>query len=337
MNSMERVMATVSGQTPDRQAVAPQVFAFAAHQFGVGIGRYVRDGAVLAKCQLKCRERFGTDAVFAISDVNVESEAAGSELVYREGEYPTIGEHVLHSAVGIDGLAEPDPERDGRMPELLAAVRTLRASVKDTCPVVGCVLGPMTLAVQLMGAEKALFLSHDDPQAFQALLEHSTAIAERYGAAQLQAGAHAVLVLDLAATPTLFPSRSFISHEEAQIARIFAALKKEGNAANWLHVPGRTGPILEHIRAAGTQILGIDQSVTLLEVQEHLPGVCVLGNINCLSLLQEGPALIKADCDRLLDEYSVRRGLILSSACEVPPLAPGANIMAMVHSARDRK
>jgi uroporphyrinogen-III decarboxylase len=46
---------------------------------------------------------------------------------------------------------------------------------------------------------------------------------------------------------------------------------------------------------------------------------------------------VKADCDRLLEEYSQRGGLILSSACEVPPLTPSANIMAMVRSAKDWK
>lgn len=337
MNSLQRVLATAALERPDRPAVAPQLFGFTAHQLGVALGRYVREGATLARCQLKARERFGTDMLFAISDVNVETEAAGSELAYRDNDYPSVGEFALQAADGVSGLDIPVPERDGRMPEILTAIRTMRASVHDTCPVVGCVLGPMTLAGQLIGPENALFLSHDDPAAFETLLRRSSAIVREYGAAQVKAGAHVVLIFDPSASPTVFPKNAFIRYEQTLLDDIFASLGKAGAPLRWLHIAGPTGPIMEHIREIGVRILSIDQSITIDEVQEHLPRACVVGNINCMGLLQEPPSLVKADCDRLLEEYSQRGGLILSSACEVPPLTPSANIMAMVRSAKDWK
>ena len=244
MNSMQRVLATASLERPDRPAVAPQLFGFAAHQLGVELGRYVREGNTLARCQLKARERFGTDMLFAISDVNVETEAAGSELVYRDRDYPSVGEFALQSADGVDGLDVPVPQRDGRMPEILTAIETMRGAVQDTCPVVGWVLGPMTLAAQLIGPEKALFLSHDDPAAFETLLRRSTNIVREYGAAQVKAGAHIVLIFDPAASPTVFPKATFIRHEQNLLAEIFSSLGKAGAPMKWLHMAGPTGPIM---------------------------------------------------------------------------------------------
>lgn len=337
MNSMQRILATAALERPDRPAVAPQLFGFTARQFGVDLGRYVREGDVMARCQLRSRERFGTDLLFAISDVGVETEAAGSELIYHDHDYPTVGEYALHSAAEIKGLEVPTPERDGRMPEILTAIKAMRAAVKDNCPVVGCVLGPMTLAAQLMGPENALFLSHDEPEAFEALLHQATAIAQAYGAAQVEAGAHVVLIFDPAASPTVFPKATFIRYEQGLLADIFRSLGRAGAPLKWLHIAGPTVPIMEHMREIKVQMLSIDQSISLDDVQERMPKVCVVGNINCMGLLQEGPSLIKADCDRLLEEYGQRGGLILSSACEVPPQTSSANIMAMVRAAKDWK
>ena len=106
MNSLQRILSTAALERPDRPAVAPQLFGFAAQQLGVDLGRYVREGKVMARCQLKARERFGTDMLFAISDVGVETEATGSELIYHDHDYPTVGEYAIHSAAGVEGRGE---------------------------------------------------------------------------------------------------------------------------------------------------------------------------------------------------------------------------------------
>ena len=83
MNSIERVKAALSFGKPDRVPVIAQVFGHAAVLAGVSLSDYVRDGELLARCQIEALNRSGYDAVFALMDTSVETEAAGSVLSYQ--------------------------------------------------------------------------------------------------------------------------------------------------------------------------------------------------------------------------------------------------------------
>lgn len=177
MNSLERIQAAVSFGKPDRVPVIAQVFGHAAVLAGVPLGEYVRNGELLARCQLQALARYGYDAVFALMDTSVETEALGSRLACRADSYPYVEQYALADAGELDRLAVPDPERCGRMPELLKAARILRREVGDEFLIVGCVLGPMTMATQLMGAEKALFCAVDEPEQFGRVLDFAAEVA----------------------------------------------------------------------------------------------------------------------------------------------------------------
>jgi hypothetical protein len=117
MNSLERIAAAMAFQTADRVPVIAQVFGHAATLAGVPLDAYVRDGEMLAGCQLAAWKRYGYDAVFSVMDVNVETEACGSVLRYRTNQYPVIERHALTPESHWDALAVPNPERAGRMPD----------------------------------------------------------------------------------------------------------------------------------------------------------------------------------------------------------------------------
>ena len=80
MNGIERIRAAVDFETPDRVPVVAQVFGHAATLAGVALRDYVQNGNLLARCQIKALERYDYDAVFALMDVGVETEAVGSAL-----------------------------------------------------------------------------------------------------------------------------------------------------------------------------------------------------------------------------------------------------------------
>src|SRR5271157_1488784 len=186
MNSIERIRAAVNFQPQDRVPVIAQVFGHAATVAGVALGDYVRSGKLLAHCQIQALKHYGYDAVFALMDASVETEAAGSVLTYRADQYPSVRTYALSDGTDLEGLSIPDPHRAGRMPELLEAVRVLRREVGDDVLVVGCVLGPMTLATQLVGIEAALYLAIDDPERFSRLMDFATEIIIRFGISQIE-------------------------------------------------------------------------------------------------------------------------------------------------------
>jgi uroporphyrinogen decarboxylase len=336
MNSIERVTAALSFEKPDRVPVIAQVFGHAAMLAGVSLSDYVRDGELLARCQIQALNRYGYDAVFALMDTSVETEAAGSVLSYQRDRYPFVTSYALKDAAGLEGLSVPDPQKAGRMPELLKAAGILRREVGDDALVVGCVLGPLTVATQLLGAESALYLAIDYPERFALLLDFAAEISIRFGTAQIEAGVHLPVVFDPSASPAVIPPQFFREFELPCLRKLFTALKGAGAAANWLHIAGPAAPIMPLYTQAGVDIANFDYCVSPSEAREALPRTCLDGNIKPLSFVEETPEMIAEESAGLLELFELRAGFILSSGCEIPPEARPENVAAMVSAAARR-
>jgi uroporphyrinogen decarboxylase len=334
MNSLERIAATVKFQDTDRVPVIGQVFGHAAALGGVSLDNYVRDGATLARCQLQAWKLYGYDAVFAVMDVNVETEAAGSILRYRRDRYPVVEQYALSPDNARDSLTIPDPRQAGRMPELLKALGILSREIENEALIVGFVLGPLTLATQLLGLETALFLAIDDPARWEQVLDFATEVVIRFGQAQLQAGAHLAMVFDPAASPAVIPPNFFREFELPRLQQVFQKLAGTGALANWLHIAGPVSRILPYYPQAGVEIANFDYVVNAAEAQERLPATCLDGNIKPLAFVEETPQEIEAQAVNLLSAFRNRRGFILSSGCEIPPEARPENVAAMVNATR---
>ncbi len=337
MNSIELINAAIHFEKADRTPVIAQVFGHAATLAGKALGDYVRDGELLANCQIKALEYYGYDAVFALMDVNVETEAMGSVLTYRKNQYPIVKSYAFSKDTNVDTLKLPNPYEAGRMPELIKAVTILRRKVGDEVLVVGCVLGPLTLTTQLIGIEKTLYLAMDEPQIFSHLLDFSTKIAIIFGVAQIEAGAHLPVVFDPSASPAVVPPKFFREFELPRLEKVFRALKEAGAAANWLHIAGPVENILTIYPEFGVNIANFDYYVNPLDAQRAVPKTCLDGNIKSLSFVVATPQEIAVESSKLLDLFADRNGFILSSGCEIPPESKPENVKALVSAVHARK
>ena len=337
MNSMERVMAAVTFGSPDRVPVIAQVFGHAAIVAGVPLDEYIQDGELLAWCQLKALELYGYDAVFSVMDVNVETEAMGSALNYHKNRYPTVETYALSKENNWGSLSTPDPEQAGRMSEMLKALRILRRELRDEIPVVGCVMGPLTLATQLLGMEAALYLAVDDTDRFGRLMDFATEVVIRFGVAQIRAGAHLPIVFDPSASPAVVPHQFFRDVELPRLKKLFESFKQAGAAGNWLNIAGPVESILQYYTDAGVNIANFDYCVTPHVASKKLPKTCLDGNIKPLAFVESAPDEIAAEADTLLKSFAGRGGFILSSGCEIPPESIQENVAAMVMTARNTR
>jgi uroporphyrinogen decarboxylase len=282
---------------------------------------------------LEAWKQYGYDAVFSVMDVNVETEAVGSVLQYRRNRYPVIERYALTRDSDWNAIPLPDPQRGGRMPEMLKALGILRGALGDEVLVVGCVLGPFTLTVQLLGLETALYLAVDDSPRLEQLMDFATEVIIRFGQAQIQSGAHLPMVFDPCASPAVIPPQFFREFELPRLQRVFQALARAGAAANWLHIAGPVRSILPYYPEAGVHIANFDYPVSAAEARNEIPTTCVDGNIKSLTFVEGCPACIEAESMSLLSGFRDRGGFILSSGCEIPPESMPENIAAMVKAA----
>ena len=336
MNGLERIVAAVRFERRAEVPAVPQIFGHAARIAGQPLRDYLTDGAVLARCQLAALARYRADAVFALCDVSVETEALGSRLRYLADAYPLVEHHVLADPADVAGLRVPTPTSAGRMPQVLAAARMLRNELGDTVLVAGCVLGPMTLACQLLGAERALYSAVDEPDAFERVLDFAVEVALAFGQAQLEAGAHLCIVFDPSASPAVVPPAFFHELLAHRARRLLAGLKGHGGIANWLHIAGPVLPLLPLYRECLVDIANIDYCAAAAQARAAVPGLCLDGNVRSLAFVEAEPAQIAAACEELLDAVGPG-GFILSSGCEIPLEARPECIDALVAVARRRE
>jgi uroporphyrinogen decarboxylase len=257
-------------------------------------------------------------------------------LRYPRDQYPVIERYALSQEADWDGLAIPDPKQAGRMPEMLKALAILRGELGDEVLVVGCILGPFTLATQLLGLERTLYLALDDPPRLAHLLDFATDVLIRFGQAQLQAGAHLPVVFDPAASPAVIPPSFFREFELPRLRRVFQALSEAGATANWLHIAGPAAPILPYYAKAGVDIADFDYMISAGEAMSRLPATCLDGNIKSLLFVEGSPADVETEAANLLRAFRDRGGFILSSGCEIPPEAKPENVAALVKAAGAR-
>jgi uroporphyrinogen decarboxylase len=337
MNGVERIMSVVNFKKTDRVPVIAQVFGHAAAICNVHLGDYIKSGELIARCQLEALKRYEYDAVFALMDVCVETEAAGSELIYRKDIYPDIISYALSEDFKEEDLKIPDPRTAGRMPELLKAAAMLRKETGGEVLVTGCVLGPMTLSIQLLGMENALYMAIDRAESFERILDYAADVIIEFGTAQIEAGAHLPLVFDPSASPTVIPPQMFRELIAPRLKKIFAAFKKAGSLSNWLHITGQTDGILRYYKETGADIANFDYCVGPLMAKKELPQTCLDGNIKPLSFVEAPPEQIAEESGRLIGIFKDRGGFILSSGCEIPPESRPENIEAMIEAAKGRK
>jgi uroporphyrinogen decarboxylase len=337
VKSIERIQAAINFEPADRLPVIAQVFGHTAVIAGKTIYDYVTSGSMLADCQIGALERYGCDAAFALMDVNVETEALGSRLAYRSHDYPYVQEHAFSKAINLEAVSIPDPQNSGRMPQILEALRIIRREAGNEVLVVGCTLGPMTLATQLLGMEKTLYLAVDDPEGFERLLDFSTKVAIRFGAAQVDAGAHVPLVFDPAASMAVIPTPFFREFELPRLAQLFKAFEAAGALAGWVHIAGPLGAALPLFGEMGVNIANFDYCVDPNDVLALGPRLCFNGNIRSLDFETAQPEDIFKEATRLQALFADRGGFILSSGCEIPPGAKPENVAALVSAARRNK
>jgi len=335
MNGLERFRATAAFQAADRIPAIPLVFGHAAVLAGVGLDEYLRDGALLARCQLEAQALYGTDAVYVYMDAFVETEAVGSKLRFGRDSYPEVLEYAFKAGDDPGRLVVPDPEKDGRMPQILEALSLLSAQVGDRLVIVSALEGPMTLVTQIMGMQDALYFAADHPDDFERLLDFATDVVIRYGSAQIRAGTHVPMVFDPSSSPSIVPAQFFREFLLRRLTRIFGAFRQAG-APGWLNIPGHIQPLLRYCPEAGVQIISLDYEVPAAEAREVLPTTVLVGNIKPMDLVLGSPEQVFRDASALCESFTGRGGFMLSSGSEVPLESRPENVRALV-SAREEK
>jgi MtaA/CmuA family methyltransferase len=332
VNSHERVMRRLRGQTVDRPPNFDIMMTFAAHYIGQPLSRYYQDYRVLGDATLAVQRAFDLDLVQTISDPYREAADMGAQIVFPEDDLPVCTQPLLAEPSDVHRLRIPDPHSGRRMSDRIAAAQYLKERAGDEVPVMGWVEGALAEAADLRGVSVLLLDLYDRPAWVRDLLELCVEVEIAFARAQIEAGAGIIGLGDAIASqiaPDMY--REFALPYEK---RIFAAVREMG-AVGRLHICGNTTRILPYLAESGADIIDIEWMVDLeraAHVLGEYPATC--GNFDPVAvMLQSTPDRVGEAVLRSLRAGGARN--FSAASCEVPSGTPHANLRAQAAALRD--
>ena len=143
--------------------------------------------------------RFDLDAAILFSDILTVPDAMGLGLYFAAGEGPRF-EHPVRRRADVERIGIPDPERE--LAYVTAAMRRVRRELDNRIPVIGFAGSPWTVATYMVegGASKNYAvikaMLYREPALMHELLAKLSRATSLYLAAQVAAGAQALMIFD---------------------------------------------------------------------------------------------------------------------------------------------
>ena len=292
-----------------------------------------KNPALVSEVTVTAAEKLGVDAAIIFADLLLIVEPLGLHLEYDKGEGPVISPG-LRDAADIDRLHEVDPEQS--LAYFYDAIRQTRSDLNQKIPLIGFAGCPFTLASYLIegGGSKnyrhTKALMYRDAGAWRALMERLARSLARYINGQIDAGVQAVQVFDTW-VGCLGPAdyRDYVQ----PYTRMMLQAVKPGTPI--IHFGTGTAMLLEAMRDAGGDVIGVDAHVELDQAWQRLgDGVAIQGNLDPVVLYGE-QNFIRRRAKRVLDQAAYRPGHIFNLGHGLLPGTPYENVVALVKMVHD--
>jgi uroporphyrinogen decarboxylase len=282
--------------------------------------------------------RIDVDAAILFSDLLLPLDPMGLAFDFIKGEGPQI-ERPVGTPADIDMLRVFEPRE--ALGHVLTAIRQIQQELAGVVPLIGFAGAPFTLASYAIegghsnnfAKTKALMYGH--PDAWHRLCEKFATVVSDYLLAQIEAGVDAVQVFDSwVGTLNAADYREFaLPHTR----RIFEAI---GRRVPTIHFGTGTATILEELRDAGGDVIGVDWRIPIDEAWERIGGDhAVQGNLDP-TLLLGPPARMFEQTDDVLGRIDGRPGHIFNLGHGILPSTPVEHVQMLaqyVHSAARRR
>ena len=278
-------------------------------------------------------ERLGVDAAIIFADILLILEPMGADLEFAQGEGPVIHNPVRRAA-DVDQLRQL--EDVSALDFVNEAIRQTRAALKPDIPLLGFSGAPFTLASYLTegGGSKNYVhtkrLMYNDSAAWHAMMSLISDALVKYLNAQIAAGAQAVQLFD-SWVGCLSPD----DYREFVLPHTQHVIKNITPGAPVIHFGTGTAALLELIREAGGDVIGLDWRVRLDEGWERVGhDVAVMGNLDPVALFAER-AVLKRMAKGILDQADKRPGHIFNLGHGILPETPVENVIALVETVHE--
>lgn len=342
MTSLERVVAALNYQKPDRVPCAPLVCGAARRVLGVTYDKWSMDAELAANSVLQAQELLGMDAMLALVDLSVEAYDFGQEVIFpiESTAYSNTNNPMIKKVEDYYQIQKINPRETPRMSMVIDIVRRWAQAKGNEVAIIGFVYGPLGVLSQMAGHEHLFRDCLRHPEAVMAAEEVITEVLIEYALAQIEAGAHSICLDTLYASGSIMGKKLWEKIEAPYAKKIAEAVKNAGvplglhNCGNniyfdvqqkWLsptyishaYPADDVKNWAEHAEKWGKQIVTV--------------GYAVPSEI-CFGMT---PEEVMEECRQEIETFACcEGGFILAPGCEFPPNGTLLSALAMVRAAK---
>lgn len=337
MNSKERVIGQLLGKEVDRipcYSGMGNVTTAGLDQCGYKFADVHLDAKKMAETAATSYKLFGYECAVVPYDLCVEAEAIGCVMnPYEEVEqllYPTIKEKVCHSQEEMTTFPIPENTAGrGRVPLVCEAIRLLQEDIGSEVAIGTYILGPFTLAGQLMDLNDLFKLSFKKPDMVNAMLDRLADVLIEIAREYSKAGADYICIREMGATTDVLSPRVFRNVIFPHLKKIEDALK---DVPTILHICGGTNAIMGILKEVGCNAISIETKNNMEKSREDIGfEPLVFGNVDAYNILVNGTPEDVEKATLAGIEASVDA---VWPSCDIWPTAPIENLKAHVDAVK---
>ncbi|HAY05032.1 MAG TPA: uroporphyrinogen decarboxylase [Hyphomonas sp.] len=292
--------------------------------------------SLAAEATLQPVRRYGMDGAILFADILLILDAMGLNVAFEKGEGPLV--ETIAAPADLDRV-KPQAAAD-RLSPVYETVSRVKAALPASTTLIGFAGSPWTVtlyAIEGRGkTDKSMAWrwAHGRPDDLAAAMDKVAEATAHYLAAQVEAGADALMLFDSWAEG--LPDNVFREVIIAPTKKLVSRLRAMGITVPIIGFPRGAGVMLpEYVRDTGVTGVGLDTAVSPAFINREVPaGFPVQGHLDPL-LLIEGGGRLDARVDELLDAYRGRPH-IFNLGHGIRPETPIAHVERVINRIRKR-
>lgn len=273
----------------------------AIQKMGIRFAQVHTTAENLANSAITTAEMFDFDAVIIPYDMCTVPEALGRGIsLYEKSEdilYPT----VPYKWETLEEVQIPDDFlKRGRMPMVDEALGILKAKQNGKYAIGGWLLGPFTMAGQIIELNLLLKGVKKDKERVVAFLDKMTDLVIKVAQHYQQLGVDYMSIRDMGTGTDLLSPRMWKELIMPNLVKIFKALK----SPTINHICGSTDLIIEMMNECGADAVSVDQKNNVAESRKKLGNnAIILGNFDPYGvLIQKDASEVEAIIKKCIDD-----------------------------------
>lgn len=310
---------------------AMPVLTFPAIQLlNTTVEKLISDSNLQSEALKLINQRCHPLAIMGFMDLSVEAEAFGANIRFSEDEVPTVVGSIVKSMEDAINLKVPEVGAK-RTKIYLDAMKKTKQEIND-CPVFAGCIGPFSLAGRLLGVSEAMICCYDEPEMVHLVLKKATEFLINYLQSYKNQGIDGVFMAEPLAgilSPNLcdeFSSR--------YVKEIVAALDDDSFLVGYHNCGNNTLKMVDTILSTGCRLYHFGNAISIEQMLKLMPkDVVVMGNIDPVCLKDASKQEVIAATNTLLEAVGDVENFVISSGCDIPPLAKWENIDAFMKTA----